>query len=164
MNKYRPSEKEIEAVAQILKDWEMPSGWTTAAVLALDAAGKIRAPKKMEKREDSQMLNFIEGVVGIIEASSNEKMYIWQSNKDHRKETWEDRHSGILEYVGWLNKRPICISLQIVIIGGNKILFWHATSSLVDYEMIDEWFELNLPGIPKTDATNWTNVLPRKES
>lgn len=158
---YRPSDEEIAAVAQVLKDWKMPSGWQTAAVLALDAAAKVRAPKKMEKRTDYEMIKFLDGVVGIIEANSNEYSNIWQLNKEHRKETWVDNSSGLFEYVGYLDDRPICISLRTTIIGGRKILFWHPTSQVVDHAMIDEWFSLNLPNIPKTDATNWTNVLPR---
>lgn len=164
MNKYRPSDAEIAAVAEVLKDWKMPSGWSTAAVLALDAAGKVRAPKKMKKQKDDQMVKFLDGVVGVIEANSGEYGYIWERNKEYRKAKWEEKSSsGLFEYVGWHGERPVCMSMRIAYIDDHKILFWHATSSLVDHEMIDEWFEVNLPDVHKTDATNWTNAIPRKD-
>lgn len=158
---YRPSDEEIAAASQVLKDWKMPSGWHTAAVLALDAAAKARAPKKMEKRTDDEMVKFLDGVVCIIEANTNEYVYIWEQNKEHVGYNWIEINSGILEYVGFLDDRPICISLRKAIINGDLILFWYATSQVIDYKMIDEWFALNLPNIPKTDSTNWVNAFRR---
>lgn len=158
---YRASDKEIEAVAQVLKDWLMPSGWNTAAVIALHEAAKVRAPKKMKKAEDSEMLRFLDGVVGVVEANSNEHMHIWERFTNmYGKNTWESESSGLLETVGYLDDRPICISLRTAKLKGSKILFWHATSQLVDHAMIDEWLKLNTPD-NRTDALNWHNVLPR---
>src|SRR6218665_1693649 len=136
---YRASDKEIEVVAQVLKDWLMPSGWTTAAVIALHEAAKVRAPKKMKKADDSQMLKFLDGVVGVIEANSNEHSHIWERFTNmHGKAAWDSDNSGLLETVGYLDERPICISLRTAKLKGAKILFWHATSQLVDHKLIDE--------------------------
>lgn len=160
---YRPSDAEIEAVAQVLKDWKMPSGWQTAAVLALDAAGKARAPKKMKKRKDEEMVRFLDGVAGVITATREEMQGIWARNKEYGLRTWESNNSGLSECVGWIEDRPIYITLWTNIIEGHKILFVDATSQLVDWAMIDEWIALNLPDVPKTDATNWTHAIPRKK-
>lgn len=160
---YRPSDAEIEAVAQILKDWKMPSGWQTAAVLALDAAAKARAPKKMKKRTDYEMVNFLKDVVGVITATREEMHGAWAKNKEYGGRTWVDNGSGLGECIGWIEDRPIYITLWTSLIDGHKILFVDATSQLVDWALVDEWIKLNLPDIPKTDATNWTNVIPRKE-
>lgn len=158
---YRASDKEIEAVAQVLKDGLMPAGWTTAAVIALHEAAKVRAPKKMKKAEDSEMLRFLEGVEGVVEATRNEEMHIYSRVVEmFGKDAWEGSNSGFNETVGYLDNRPICISLHTKKIKGTKILFWHATSQLVDHAMINEWLKLNTPD-NRTDATNWHNVLPR---
>src|SRR5215217_6389934 len=103
MKMYRPSDAEIAAVAQILKDWKMPSGWQTAAVLALDAAAKARAPKKMKKRTDYEMVNFLKDVVGVIPASREEKSYIYSKNKEYGKRTWVDNNSGLSECLGYID-------------------------------------------------------------
>jgi uncharacterized protein YkvS len=162
MTKYRPSDEEIAAVAKVLKLWKMPSGWQTAAVLALDAAGKVRAPKKMKKRTDEQMTKFLEGVEGVVEANGNEKLNIWESYRENYNEKdWVSNNGGILETVGYLDERPICISLYVDTIKGKKILFWHATSQLVDHLLIDKWLDLNLPSIKRTNAMNWPNVILR---
>lgn len=160
-NKYRPSDAEIEVASEILKEWGMEHGYRTAAVLALDAAGKVRAPKKMKKADDSEMLSFLEGVEGVVEATRNEEMHIHSRVVEmFGKDAWEEKSSGFNETIGFLDERPICISLHIKKIKGTKILFWHATSQLVDYAMISEWLKLNTPD-NRTDALNWHNVLPR---
>lgn len=160
---YRPSDKEVEVVAQILKDWGMPNRWTSAAVLSLVAAANVRAPKNMKKRTDDQMVNLLKDVVGIIIATREEQHCIWARNRENNLFPWESKPNGILETVGYLNERPICISLRVHQVNYKKILFIDATSSLVDWQMIDEWIELNLPNVKKTDATNWTNVIPQGE-
>ena len=161
---YRPSDAEIAAVAQILKDWKMPSGWQTAAVLALDAAAKARAPKKMKKREDEEMVRFLEGVAGVIPATREEQSYIYSKNKEYGHRTWSDNNSGLGECLGYIDDRPIYITLWTALIDGHKILFVDATSQLVDWAMVDEWIKLNVPDALKTDATNWTHAIPNKET
>lgn len=94
-------------------------------------------------------------VHGMIEANSNEQMYIWQTWHEKYGYPWKQEH-GYLVTVGELMDRPICISVMFVKVKEKLIMFWHATSELVDYVMIDEWLKKNLPDAyhNKTDATN----------
>lgn len=112
-----------------------------------------------------EMKAFLEGVVGVVEANSYESMCLWQEHtKRHGKESWVSNLSGFLEIVGHLNDKPVCISLFTTVVNGQKLLFWHATSTVVDHDIIRKWFEKNLT--PEaygntTDAMNFHNVLRR---
>lgn len=158
---YRPSDVEINAAAKVIKAWGMENGYHTAAVLALVAAEKVRRPRKVRKNMDSEFIRFMDGVTGVIECTREEQMYMWEKAKEYGY-NWKENSSGLLETVGYLDGRPICISLFTAEINGTKILLWHATSQLVDYKKINKWLELNTPN-NRTDATNWTNVIPRLE-
>ncbi|AKF13645.1 hypothetical protein PHIN3_382 [Sinorhizobium phage phiN3] len=94
-------------------------------------------------------------VHGMIEANSNEEMYIWQTWHEKHGYSWKQEH-GFLVTVGQLMDRPICISVMFVKVKEKLIMFWHATSVLVDYDMIAEWLKENLPDAYhcRSDAMN----------
>jgi hypothetical protein len=103
-------------------------------------------------------------VIGVVEATSFEKQYLWSS----ATESWRGNQLGETVIVGRLSRRPVCISLTIDVIGGYPILFVEATSQVVDYLMIDNWLLENLPAtalkrggyLNKVDAMNFYNVFP----
>lgn len=80
-------------------------------------------------------------VVFSVEANSFEKHALWNKHQDKLK---LDSH-GKLITVAKVNERPICISVILGTINQKKILFWHATSELVDYKLINEWLNAFLP-------------------
>jgi hypothetical protein len=110
---------------------------------------------------DREMTEFLESVVGAIEATRFEQHCLWEKYTEYGV-SWEQSPSGLLENVGAIADMPVCISLHKVRIGGETILFYHATSQVVDHRMIDQWLANNLPttarhedGRPnKTDASN----------
>lgn len=120
---------------------------------------------------DVKLADLMCGVIGIVEATRFEEHCLWRDS-DTRSATshgeWVESGWGLLQTVGWLDSRPICISLGTATVGGHKVLFWHATSQVVDYVLIDRWFEEMLPqsarrpdGLPnRTDAMNFHNVFP----
>lgn len=97
---------------------------------------------------------------GLIEATSAERQHIWERWSKDKGFTWEQQ-GGFFVTVGILLERPICISVLFVRINGKLILFWYATSELVDYVMITEWLKKNLPDVyhRRSDATNCAHVL-----
>ena len=115
------------------------------------------------------MFNFkLTDICYLVEANNFEKMTLWetwsQKNKDPIK--WESNNIGTLPTVGSLNNRPICISVLIEKIEGVPVGFWHATSALVDYNMITEWFKKEIPQLfPENnshlgcDAYNFHNCV-----
>jgi hypothetical protein len=82
----------------------------------------------------------------VVEATSTEQYYLWKDASPNCK--WEQGMSGLAIEVGKLGgplqeKRPIVITCQWNRINGMDVLFWEATSRLVDYRMIEEWFKQN---------------------
>lgn len=125
-------------------------------------------------QEDEQMQRFLEGVVGIVEATREEQHNIWMrrakqaakynNEKDSTNNLdWVSSNSGLGPCIGYIASYPICITMYVNTIDGHKILFVEATSLVVHHGMIRDWLGIQLPGVPISDATNWTHSLPRKE-
>jgi nitroimidazol reductase NimA-like FMN-containing flavoprotein (pyridoxamine 5'-phosphate oxidase superfamily) len=112
-------------------------------------------------------------IEGVIEATNCELHYIYDRIEQNDSYSWEEvRDSGTLETVGCIGKRPICISLRYARINGQLILFYHATSTVVDWDQIRAWLQKNLPvtafedndprkRMNHSDATNWSNAVKR---
>ena len=80
----------------------------------------------------------------VVEATSFERLILWGENRNGvNRVGWEDIGDGWLETVGLYQGRPACISLSWAILNGHPILFYDATSELVDHLMIEQWFKEN---------------------
>lgn len=133
------------------------------------------------KQRADEMRNFLDGVVGVVEASSYERHMLWIeysetalkhgcaiSNKS-RRFTWESGRSGLMEIVGKIDDRPVCVTLWVDTIDDQKILFVDPTSQVVDHQMIEKWLKGTLPAtairedgyINRSDPMNFCNVFPR---
>lgn len=148
-----------------------------SSVFLNDAIEKVNVKPEVTKLSaDDEIARFLEGVVGCVEANSFEKHSLWKENHyladdaRHKRE-WKDNNSGYGITIGCVDDRPVHLSLRIATIDGQKILFYYATSQVVDHKMIREWLEVNLPdtakgnypgGYNNTDATNFHNVFRRK--
>ena len=123
---------------------------------------------------DRDVIEYVHGVVGMVDANSFETLSLWQQNqiRDNQR-TWEESRNGYLVTVGQMDDRPICLSVSYATIDGHKILFIDACSEVVDYAMIEEWLKKYLPEtawterfggkyINRTNAMNFHNVFPRK--
>jgi hypothetical protein len=62
---------------------------------------------------------------------------------------WEQLNPGCVKTVGYYHKQPVNICLTWQRLNGHLIVFWEAISRIVDYELIDKWFEKNC--CPKYD-------------
>lgn len=72
-------------------------------------------------------------------------------------ERWENIN-GFSVTVGDLDNRPVVICLSWSILDGTIICFWEATSQVVDYQLIEDWFKKYYLG-PKCDANNFHQCL-----
>jgi hypothetical protein len=119
-----------------------------------------------------QMIDFLDGVVGVVDANSYESLCLWRENQELAIPlSWVQNNSGLMETVGHIDGRPVCLSLLTTRVGSRKLLFIEATSQIVDNRMIDEWLLKNLPKsafrsdnkyINRTNAMNFNNVLPSR--
>lgn len=114
---------------------------------------------------------FLQGVLGVVEATSAEKFFLWE--KHHHNEgrvSWVAGTGGPLVTIGHINDMPVCMSMLVDEVAGAKFLFIECTSQVVDWRMVDEYLKKHLPQsafteagyINKTDAMNFMNILPSK--
>jgi len=100
---------------------------------------------------------FLSGVKSVVAASPFEYMTLWEKwSKTH---DWKSDMGGYLVTVGHIGRRPTCISVRSATIGGRKVMFYEATSMLVDHKKIEQWLEKYLGGVHKTDADNFHTVI-----
>jgi len=95
----------------------------------------------------------------LVEANSFEVMQLWKDYND--KVEWYERYGGggFGVTVGNLDNRPVCISIQVESINGHKVLFWCATSQVVDYKMIEALWDVYPNMWASEDANNFHNIV-----
>ena len=117
---------------------------------------------------DDELKSFVEGAVGFCAATREEQHGVWSRLVEHRQPPvgWK-QHSGIGVTIGFLDNRPVHVVLSHVDVAGFKVIFYEATSTVVDYEMVREFIERLAPKSARvgdrlnhTDATNMSNILP----
>ena len=111
----------------------------------------------------NEIVKFLEGVVAVVEATNCEADYLWRDYHCKQDYKWVSNLSGFGCIVGQIGDMPIFVSLLTNEVGGEKILFIHATSQVVDHRVIDAWLDMHLPEAPRTDARNFGNILTKCE-
>lgn len=85
-------------------------------------------------------------VHGIVEANSFESLELWKYWHQEKGYTWVQNNHGWLVKVGEIIKgKEVWISPVAHIVNGRKILFVDATSSVVDWNMIEDYLKENVP-------------------
>jgi len=128
-------------------------------------------------QQQAEIAKYLEGIVGVVEATRFEKHALWreyhyQPREGFARYEWKDTGGGYFITVGHVVESPVCISIETSTVNGHKLLFWHATSQMVDHVMIDNWLKDNLPQsarqahnpqyLNQSDPTNFHNVFPRE--
>ena len=73
--------------------------------------------------------------------------------------SWKQVSLGTGVVVGHIDNRPIFVSLLWNYIHGELVLFWEATSVVVDYAVVEDWLDKNLASdLKKSDAMNFHNI------
>lgn len=90
--------------------------------------------------------DLLAGVVAIVEITRYEERMLWKEYRERMPDgEWIQSLSGPFVTVGQVNGRPVCISLFVNTIGGKKVVFYEASSVMVDHDMINQWFLDHLP-------------------
>lgn len=83
----------------------------------------------------------------VVEASSFEQQALWEAHAvqaggdNSTRIDWLDQTRGWLLEIGRLDNRPICINVRGSLLNGLAVLFYDATSQVVDWQMIEDWFQ-----------------------
>jgi hypothetical protein len=90
---------------------------------------------------------YFDGVEFVIEATDYEVHSLWE--KYHYRpevgsvyiETWEDIAMGHGITLASMGNMPICVSVRYSILNGHKVMFYTATSEVVNHRIIGKWIE-----------------------
>lgn len=112
---------------------------------------------------------YMEGVVGVIDANSFERMCLWERFTKNTGIVWDDNLEGLFFEVGTLSDMPVTLSIFSVSVDGVKILFVDSPSMVVDHRLINQWLDKHLPStarredgiLRRADAGNAHNILNR---
>lgn len=98
----------------------------------------------------------------VVQATSFETLCLWSENARQ----WEQVYPAWLVTVGELDSRPICVSMSWARIDGHLVMFWEATSAVVDTVQIEKWLSQHFAGKwdsgtrqATTDAMNFHQCL-----
>lgn len=120
--------------------------------------------------DDIGIASFVEGAIGFCEATKEEEYGLWDRlvRGHENKILWSEK-VGIGVTIGYLNDRPVHVVLRPVEVSGHKVIFYEATSTVVDHDMVRAFIEFIAPvtalnhagALNHTDAANFTNILPK---
>lgn len=94
--------------------------------------------------------------------SSHEMHILWRDFADdrtareygpsnRRRVKWEQLNPGSVPTIGTLGKRPICLTIFWARIDGQVVMFYEATSELVDWAKIQAWLDIEYKHVPMWD-------------
>jgi hypothetical protein len=113
-------------------------------------------------KEDAELF---EGVEFLVEASDYEKQTLWERyyykpfNPEAVVKDWQQVSMGHGITIGHLGDRPVCVSIFYAILDGHKVMFYDATSQVVDHAMIDEWLKHHtLEKVRWDNGTRWAHT------
>jgi hypothetical protein len=99
----------------------------------------------------------------VVKATSFEQQCLWE---DLYSRKWEQINSGWVVPVGELDSRTICVSMRWAQIDGHLVMFWEATSQVVDLVKIEKWLKRHFTGTwcngtrqATTNAANFHDCL-----
>ena len=75
----------------------------------------------------------------VVEVSNYERQSLWE--KHHEANNWKSAMERYGRQIGEIGDRPIWATFSLETINGLRVLFWEATSQLVDYKMIEDYLE-----------------------
>lgn len=123
------------------------------------------ADSKTKEYDDmtTDIERYIQGIEYVVEATSTEQQMLWERYTEKYGAQWKSRNQGLGVYVGWIQGRPVVITIYQVVVNDVSILFYSDTSQVVDHTMIRRWLDKYFPGVPRTDAMNFSHVANAKK-
>lgn len=108
----------------------------------------------------------------VVEATSEERTMLWcewsseaaghrYGSPDNERFPWEQVRDGWSHEVGQLAGFPVNIIVNFAVIYGELVMFYYASSRVVDHEMVEEWLRANVPAYREnhTNATNFGHCM-----
>lgn len=123
--------------------------------------------KKMEAEERLGITKF------LVEATGTEQLDLWckfsnespERYKGTKGVSWKQLNPGCVLTIGYLDKRPVVLTIYWDEIEGELVGFYSCNSQVVDWKMIEDWLSKHFKqtwdkGRPaKCDAINFHHCL-----
>jgi hypothetical protein len=86
----------------------------------------------------------------VVEADTFAQHALWRqhakdapqnANDQSQKVAWRSDSLGVLLTLGELDGRPVCVSFTWATLNGKRVLFYNATSEVVDHKLVGEWLQ-----------------------
>lgn len=103
--------------------------------------------------------------VAVVEATSFEQYVLQRDLREGRQNAWKDMRaeqgmSGIMLGVGDCGGMQTCISLGYMRLDGHVIMFYEATSRIVDHGLVRIWVDANFhSSVTRTNADNFAHAI-----
>ncbi len=119
---------------------------------------------------DKSHSDYFGNVDYIVEADSYAQHSLWRNHATASKEfgspcldgpfvDWIQENVGYLLQIGKVDDRPIAISVNYARINNKRIMFYYASSQLIDYVMVESWLKKFGKNIETCDANNFYRCL-----
>lgn len=101
-------------------------------------------------------------VVYVVEADDFARLMLWKENNDRKFINWQELWPGSWFLVGSMRNdesMPVCLSCMFVKLNGRVVCFYECTSRYVDWDIVNKWFDDNLPNAKRTNAMNFHSCI-----
>lgn len=122
---------------------------------------------------DNDLVEYLADCWGAVEATDFERYALWIINDkklEGDKKSWDQNAMGHGRSVSSDPEDPTFISLLTAVVGGKKLLFYYATSTIVNHDSVRAWIEKNMPAsarqkdgrVNHADANNFHNIFTKR--
>ena len=109
----------------------------------------------MKTEDENRLQILLRDTVYCVEATDFEALSLWVEH--HEKIEWRQENPGYGITVGQCAKMPVTICLTWNWLNGHLIVFYEATSQVVDHRMVEKWLKENLPVFDQGKQCNAMN-------
>lgn len=114
---------------------------------------------------EKEICEYLAGVTAAVSVTEFEYLTLWETYADD-EEDWASEAAGYNVAVGQIGGSPVSISLAVVTIRRQRILFYSSISDVMDKRLVNEWLTRMLPQsawrageVNKIDALNFSDIF-----
>jgi hypothetical protein len=111
----------------------------------LKKSKRVMKPKIRKNSPEDRA--YFKDVAYLVEATHFENHMLWVENH-HRPlpngvsiPDWKQEGMGFMTCIGELAGRPVCVGGFYARINGIRVMFYEATSQVVDHDMVERWLD-----------------------